>query len=96
MSTDWQAQYLGTHTHVQTADERILRGGTAFISDAGMTGPEESIIGMHKEQVIKKFLLQTHVRFEPSDEGPMINGVIIDVDETNGKCPFYQKTCMNG
>ncbi len=76
---------LGTHTHVQTADERILPGGTAFISDVGMTGPEQSIIGMRKEQVIKKFLLQTHVRFEPSDEVPMINAVVIDIDEKNGK-----------
>lgn len=75
---------LGTHTHVQTADERVLTGGTAFISDAGMTGPEESIIGMKKEQVLKKFLLQTHYRFEPSETGPMINGVIIDVDEQTG------------
>jgi metallophosphoesterase (TIGR00282 family) len=76
---------LGTHTHVQTADEKVLPGGTAYISDAGMTGPEESIIGMKKEQVIKKFLLQTHVRFEPSETGPMINAVIIDIDEQSGK-----------
>jgi metallophosphoesterase (TIGR00282 family) len=76
---------LGTHTHVQTADERILPGGTAFITDAGMTGPEESIIGMDKEQVLKKFLLQTHYRFEPAEKGPMLNGVIIDIDETTGK-----------
>lgn len=82
---------LGTHTHVQTADERILNGGTAFISDAGMTGPEESIIGMRQEQIIRKFLLQTHVRFEPSEESPMINGVIIDVDETNGNARSIER-----
>jgi len=76
---------LGTHTHVQTADERILPGGTAFISDVGMTGPEDSIIGMAKEQVLKKFLLQTHVRFEPSEKSPMINAVILDIDEQTGK-----------
>jgi 2',3'-cyclic-nucleotide 2'-phosphodiesterase len=76
---------LGTHTHVQTADERILPGGTAFITDVGMTGPEDSIIGMSKEQVLKKFMLQTHVRFEPSEKSPMINAVILDIDEQTGK-----------
>ncbi len=76
---------IGTHTHVQTADERILRGGTAFISDAGMTGPEESIIGMNAEPVIRHFLLQTHTRFEPSSQGAMLNAVIVDVDDASGK-----------
>ncbi|NLW29975.1 MAG: TIGR00282 family metallophosphoesterase [Fibrobacter sp.] len=76
---------LGTHTHVQTADEKILPGGTAFISDAGMTGPEDSVIGMKKEQVLRRFLLQTHVRFDPADKGPMINGVIIETDDTTAK-----------
>jgi metallophosphoesterase (TIGR00282 family) len=76
---------VGTHTHVQTADERILPKGTAFITDAGMTGPEVSIIGMKADGVIKKYLLQTYVRFEPSEEGAMLNGVIIDVDDDTGK-----------
>ncbi|MDR2578163.1 MAG: TIGR00282 family metallophosphoesterase [Chitinispirillales bacterium] len=76
---------IGTHTHVQTADERILPKGTAFITDAGMTGPDISIIGMKPEGVIKKYLLQTYVRFEPSEEGGMLNGVIIDVDDDSGK-----------
>jgi hypothetical protein len=76
---------LGTHTHVQTADERILSKGTAFISDAGMTGPEHSIIGIKPEPVIRRFLLQTYVRFEPSESSPMLNGVIVEVDESSGK-----------
>ena len=76
---------LGTHTHVQTADEKILRNGTAYISDVGMTGPEESVIGMRKEQVIRRFLLQTSVRFEPSERGPMLNAVILEVDDISGK-----------
>jgi metallophosphoesterase (TIGR00282 family) len=76
---------IGTHTHVQTADERILPKGTAFITDAGMTGPDMSIIGMKPEGVIKKYLLQTYVRFEPSEEGGMINGVIVDIDDESGK-----------
>jgi metallophosphoesterase (TIGR00282 family) len=76
---------IGTHTHVQTADERILPKGTAFITDAGMTGPEHSIIGMKPEGVIKKYLLQTYVRFEPSEEGAMLNGVVVDVDDESGR-----------
>ena len=76
---------VGTHTHVQTADERILPKGTAFITDAGMTGPERSIIGMKPEGVIKKYLLQTYVRYEPSEDGAMLNGVVIEVDDKSGK-----------
>jgi metallophosphoesterase (TIGR00282 family) len=76
---------IGTHTHVQTADERILPNGTAFITDAGMTGPERSVIGMKPDGVIKKYLLQTYVRFEPSEDGAMLNGVIIEVDDKSGK-----------
>ncbi|HEX2977295.1 MAG TPA: TIGR00282 family metallophosphoesterase [Bacteroidales bacterium] len=76
---------VGTHTHVQTADEKILPGGTAFISDVGMTGPEDSVIGMDKKLVIRRFLLQTAVRFEPSESGPMLNGVIIQIDDNTGK-----------
>lgn len=76
---------VGTHTHVQTADEKILPGGTAFISDAGMTGPEDSVIGMDQKTVIRRFLLQTPVRFEPSESAPMFNGVIISIDDVSGK-----------
>jgi hypothetical protein len=76
---------VGTHTHVQTADEIISAQGTAYISDAGMTGPEGSCIGMKQESVIRKFLLQTPVRFEPSVSGPMLNGVFIEVDDETGK-----------
>jgi metallophosphoesterase (TIGR00282 family) len=76
---------LGTHTHVQTADERILPGGTGYITDAGMTGPEASSIGMKPEPVIKKFLLQTHSRFEPSESGPMLNAVVLEINSVTGK-----------
>jgi metallophosphoesterase (TIGR00282 family) len=76
---------IGTHTHVQTADERILAKGTAFISDVGMTGPEDSVIGMRKEQIIRKFMLQTYERFEPSQSGPMLNAALIDIDPKSGK-----------
>jgi metallophosphoesterase (TIGR00282 family) len=76
---------IGTHSHVQTADEIISPAGTAYLTDAGMTGSEESIIGMKKENVLKKFLLQSPTRFEPSDAGPMLNGVVIGIDDANGK-----------
>jgi metallophosphoesterase (TIGR00282 family) len=76
---------LGTHTHVQTADERILANGTAFISDVGMTGPEDSIIGMKSDEVIHRFLHQTHIRYEPSVKGPMLNAVELDIDEATGR-----------
>jgi hypothetical protein len=75
---------IGTHTHVQTADERILKRGTAFLSDVGMTGPEDSIIGMKSATVVRHFVLQTHVRFEPSSEGPMLNAAVIDIDDKSG------------
>jgi 2',3'-cyclic-nucleotide 2'-phosphodiesterase len=82
---------LGTHTHVQTADERIFPGGTAFITDAGMTGPEGSVIGMKSDLVLKRFLLQTPVRFEPSDDRPMLNAVSIDVDDGTGKATAIER-----
>ena len=72
---------IGTHTHIQTSDERILPGGTAFITDAGMVGAYDSIIGVQKEQIIKRFLLSMPERFEPEDKGPgLFNGLILDID----------------
>lgn len=82
---------IGTHTHVQTADERIFPNGTAYLSDAGMTGPHDSIIGMNKESVIKKFVMCTPHRFEPAKHGPELNGVIIDVDETTGNANSIER-----
>ncbi len=82
---------LGTHTHVQTADESVSKAGTAYITDAGMTGPEDSAIGMKKEQVTRRFLLQTHVRFEPADDLPMLNAVIVDIDDATGKANAIER-----
>lgn len=77
---------VGTHTHVQTADERILPAGTAYITDLGMTGPRDSILGVKKELVIKKFISQMPVRFEVADGGvAQFNGVLLEIDETEGK-----------
>jgi len=76
---------LGTHTHVQTADERILPGGTAYITDAGMTGSFESVIGIRKELAIEKFLSLLPVRFEVAKKDVRLNGVVIEIDEKDGK-----------
>ncbi len=76
---------IGTHTHVQTADECVSAAGTAYLTDAGMTGAQDSIIGMKKEQVIRKFLLQTPAHFEPGDEGPALCGAIIHIDDATGR-----------
>jgi len=76
---------VGTHTHIQTADERILPGGTAFISDAGMTGPYDSVIGRKIEDVLERFLTQIPTRFEVAEGNIQLHGVIIDVDEHSGK-----------
>ncbi|MDD2422069.1 MAG: TIGR00282 family metallophosphoesterase, partial [Heliobacteriaceae bacterium] len=75
------AAVLGTHTHVQTADERILPGGTAYISDAGMTGPRDSVLGVKKELVLQKFLSQMPVRFEPATGVMQFNAVVISLGE---------------
>lgn len=76
---------IGTHTHVQTADERVLAGGTAYISDAGLTGSRDAVIGMRKEGAIEKFLTQLPVRFEVAKKDAILCGVLVEVDETTGK-----------
>ncbi len=73
---------FGTHTHVQTADEEILTKGTGYITDAGMTGPFKSVIGMEREQSIVRFLYQTRVRFEVATENPRINGIIFRINKS--------------
>jgi metallophosphoesterase (TIGR00282 family) len=72
---------LGTHTHIQTADERILPEGTAYITDLGMTGPIESVLGMDRHLVINKFLSQRPVRFEVAKGPSQLQGVILELDE---------------
>lgn len=75
---------LGTHTHVQTADARVLPGGTAFITDVGMCGPWDSIIGVRKELVIERFLSNRPVSFEPGKRDVWLQGAIVDVDDATG------------
>jgi metallophosphoesterase (TIGR00282 family) len=75
----------GTHTHIQTADERLFKKGTAFISDAGMTGPFDSVLGRKTEQVIRRFITGLPTRFEVADSDVQLQGVIISCDEKTGK-----------
>ncbi|ACI18720.1 TIGR00282 family metallophosphoesterase [Dictyoglomus thermophilum] len=77
---------VGTHTHVQTADERILPGGTGYITDLGMCGALDSVLGVEKEAVLKKFLLQIPQKFNVPEKGLFkMEGVIIEVEEESGK-----------
>lgn len=75
---------VGTHTHIQTADERVLPDGTAYISDLGMTGPMNSVIGVKTDLVLQKFLTQMPVRFEVADGPYQFCAVFVDIDETSG------------
>ena len=75
---------VGTHTHVQTADERILPGGTAYLTDVGMTGPHDSIIGVEIEAALGRFLTAMPARFETATANPRLNAVIVDADPATG------------
>ena len=76
---------VGTHTHVQTADEQIFPGGTAYLTDAGFTGPHESVLGREIEPIIQRFLTNMPQRFEVAKERVLLHGAIIEIDEVNGK-----------
>lgn len=76
---------VGTHTHVQTADEQIFPGGTAYLSDAGFTGPHESVLGREIEPVIQRFLTSMPQRFEVAKDRVMLHGAVIEVDEASGR-----------
>lgn len=85
---------IGTHTHVQTADERVLTGGTAFITDAGMTGPADSVIGVKREQAIARFLTQTPHRFEIAKGPVQLNAVLLDIDAASGKANRIERISL--
>jgi 2',3'-cyclic-nucleotide 2'-phosphodiesterase len=76
---------VGTHTHVQTADEQIFPGGTAYLSDAGFTGPHESVLGREIEPVIERFLTNRPQRFEVARGRILLHGVVVDINESTGK-----------
>lgn len=78
------AAVVGTHTHVQTADDRVLPRGTAYITDVGMTGPHDSVIGVDRMAIVHRFLSAMPQRFETATENPRLNGVVVRADEQTG------------
>lgn len=82
---------VGTHTHVQTADEQIFPGGTAFLCDAGFTGPHESVIGREIDPIVQRFLTNMPQRFEVAKERVMLQGALIDIDELTGRALRIQR-----
>ncbi|MFH1577887.1 MAG: TIGR00282 family metallophosphoesterase [Candidatus Omnitrophota bacterium] len=76
---------LGTHTHIQTADEKVLPQGTAYITDVGMAGPHHSVIGRKIDGVLARFITQVEHRFEVADEDLQLQGVVLDIDQDTGK-----------
>ena len=85
----------GTHTHVPTADERILPKGTAFQTDVGMTGPYESIIGMRPESVLERFLYNTPRSFEPAKRGVRLSAVLVEADEGSGRATAIRRIAVD-
>lgn len=87
---------VGTHTHVQTADERILPGGTAYISDVGMTGPYDEVLGMKKESVIYRFKTNMPVRFEVPERGAeVLSAFFVEIDDNNGQATHCERILIN-
>jgi hypothetical protein len=82
---------VGTHTHVQTADEQIFPGGTAYLTDAGFTGPHESVLGREIEPVLKRFLTGMPQRFEVAKDNVLLHGAVIEIDDVSGKALRIQR-----
>src|SRR5882762_2317515 len=86
---------VGTHTHVQTADDRILLKGTAYLTDVGMTGPHDSIIGVEIEAARGRFLTGLPVRFETATGNPRLNGVVVEADEATGRATDIERLSLS-
>jgi len=86
---------VGTHTHVPTADERVLPGGTAYITDVGMTGPYESVIGVRKELILDRFLTNMPSRFEPASGDVRLCAIVVDCDETTGRAREIKRVMIS-
>jgi metallophosphoesterase (TIGR00282 family) len=82
---------VGSHTHIQTADDRVLRGGTAYVTDVGMCGPWESVIGLRKENAIERFLTQRHSPFEMAQADVRLQGAIVDIDDETGRARSIER-----
>jgi 2',3'-cyclic-nucleotide 2'-phosphodiesterase len=85
---------FGTHTHIQTADERILKGGTAYITDIGMTGPVESVLGRNADSVVRAFRTQMPYAFEIASEDVRINGIIVTIDSHTKKAEHIERVVI--
>ncbi len=85
---------IGTHTHIQTADERIFPEGTAYITDSGMTGPYDSVIGMKTDAAINRFLYQTPQKYQSASEDNHLCGVFLKVDNETGKSVEIERICL--
>ena len=82
---------FGTHTHIQTADEEILDQGTAYITDVGMTGPYDSVIGQQKERIIQRFLTSRPIRFQVAKDKIKLCGIVVSIDEKNGRAKSIRR-----
>jgi calcineurin-like phosphoesterase len=82
---------VGTHTHVQTADEQIFPGGTAFLCDAGFTGPHESVIGREIEPVVRRFMTNMPQKFEVAKGGVLLQGAVVEIDEQTGRATGIER-----
>lgn len=82
---------IGTHTHVQTADEQIFPGGTAFLCDAGFTGPQESVLGREIEPIIRRFVTNMPQRFDVAKNRIVLHGAVVEIDDTTGKALSIQR-----
>lgn len=87
---------FGTHTHVQTADERILPNGTAYITDIGMTGPHDSVLGRRKDRVLKALLTGMNYAFDVAVGDPRLHGIIVTADETTGRATAIERIALAG
>ncbi len=85
---------FGTHTHVPTADERILPNGTGYITDLGMTGPIDSVLGVKPENVLSRFLTNLPTRFEIAESACKMDGILLQLDKNNGKCCDISRICI--
>jgi metallophosphoesterase (TIGR00282 family) len=85
---------LGTHTHIPTADTRVLPGGTAYQTDVGMTGPYDSVIGVQKQLILERFLTSMPNKFEPATDDVRLCGVVIECDETSGRARSIERLML--
>lgn len=86
---------IGTHTHVQTADERVLPGGTAYLTDVGMTGPHDGVIGVERQPVIERFLTGLPTRFETATGDPRLNAVVVEADDQTGRARRIERLSLS-